>query len=82
MEQEAKGLIGINYVDGSHQEFEFVFQKGKGNRRQPSMILSLGSGDTDDNIIRNHVVLEKQGKLTVIPFQEIREIEISPFPME
>ena len=72
MSEKDKASMLIRYVDGSHEEYEFIRKSG-----EPTLLSVIGEA-----LSANHVVLSMAEKVVIIPFNSIRSIEVSPPPAQ
>lgn len=70
MNDEAKGVLTIRYMNGNEQKFEY--DRTEDELNLASKIQELLRG--------NQVLLELEDRLLIIPFQNIQSTEVSPSP--
>ena len=72
MAQDTKGFMAIRYTDGTEQTFEY---DRLGDEYKHNIV-----GLIKEALNSNHLLLEMQDKVLIIPFQSVKSIEFSPPP--
>lgn len=70
MNQDTKSFLTIRYTNGTEQKFEFMVQE-----KSLSMATRI-----QDALSANHLVLELEDRVLIVPFQNIQYIEVMPLP--
>ncbi len=70
MGDEVKAVLTVRYVDGSEEKFEF-------SRRADDL---SSAGRIQEALSANQILLELEDRVLIIPFQNVRAVEISPAP--
>jgi len=74
MNEGAKRSLTIRFVDGTEESFEYSPVEGEEKYKY-----SLG-GLMKEALNANHIIIELAGSVRIIPFQNIKSIEITPRP--
>ena len=70
MSRADKGILTIRYVNGSEEKFEY-------NRFEDEYSIAA---HIKEALRENHLLLELEDRLVVIPYQSILSLDISPPP--
>ncbi|MDX2498096.1 MAG: hypothetical protein QNL11_09370 [Desulfobacterales bacterium] len=70
MNRADKGILTIRYVNGSEEKFEY-------NRFEDEYSIAA---HIKEALRENHLLLELEDRLVVIPYQSILSLDISPPP--
>lgn len=70
MNSAAKGILTIRYVNGSEEKFEY-------DRLEEEYSIAA---HIKEALRENHLLLELEDRLVVIPYQSILSLDISPPP--
>ena len=74
MNEETKRSLKIRFMDGTEESFDFSPIEG-----QEKYKFSLG-GIMKELLNANHLILEMAESVMIIPFQNIKSIEVTPRP--
>jgi len=70
MNDEAKGILTIRYVNGNEEKFEYTPMEDT---------LNIAS-QVQEFLKGNQILLELEDRFLIIPLQNIQSIEVSPPP--
>ena len=68
---DKRGMI-IHFMDGSKKLLEFPTQLAEGD--------AAAAGKLKEALDSRHLVLEAEGALVLIPFENVKYIQVSPAP--